>query len=453
VEGKRFRRLIGPSLAALLVAGACATPDGAPPTPTATPATVPDVAADDAPRRALTEPALPDVSMRAIGLDDLIAMLPGIAASGTPPATYERSNAALVAGSTADRSDEARDVEHYGRRFGISAEYLRDDGSAHVWIDLLDDPDAAHGYLTDVAGDIAKGIGGTHEPEAIAASATEYPVDSIGDEALGLEVTLEDGRPETIVLFRVGRLVVFASLIGPADADRRVPVLYLAGELRRTIAAALVEGHGPTAPGAGPDSYRFSFEQRAVVDGSVHSTTAEGIVDLSSVSCRVRIEAPGTMIDRDLVLIGTTLWARPHDSGDYRVAAGGAVADRALLAHCPPWPVDLAAAGLGGVVEGEPAVHSLEGREVLGFRGDAGALAAALGVDPESLSVEVFTVWVATGTPWILDLRLDATGSGSALGGLIAPEIPADASVQVVVGQQITDVGEAGPVRPPSLSG
>jgi hypothetical protein len=367
------------------------------------------------------------------------------------PITSERSNAALVSGSTADREDEARDLDTYGRRSGVHAEYAGGGGSAHVWIDLLDDPDTARGYLNDVVGDIAKGIGGTHEPDAIAESAAEYPVQALGDGAIGLEVALADGGTETIVLFRVGRLVAFASLTGSQDAGGRAAVEHLAEELQQNIADVLIEGHGRRPPGPGPESYGFSFEQSATVGGDTYTTASEGVVDGSSVSCRVRIDAPGLAIDRDLVLVGTTLWAREHEAGNFRAAAGGSVADRALLAYCPPWPVDVNTAGLSEAIEGEGATHTLDGRDVLGYRGDAALLADSLGVDEQGLTVEVFTLWLAATTPWVVDLRLDATGSGADLGRLVTPGIPSDALVRVVAGQQIHSLGEAGPVRPPAM--
>jgi hypothetical protein len=436
-----------------LLVGGCAVPND-PAVQSAAPRDVaaPEVIEETGPPAL---PALPDVSSRAIGIDDLLAMLPaeGPAASTAPTTTAERSNAVLVSGATADREDEARDVQRFGRRSGVFAEYPQGDGSAYVWIDLLDDHEAAHGYLADVAGDIAKGVGGTHEPGALAGSASEFPVDTVGDEAIGLEVTLAGGEPETIVLFRMGRLVVFSSVTGPAGADRRVPALYLSEEVQGRIADVLVESFGPNAPAAGPESYRFSFEQHATIDTAVHTTSAEGVVDGSSVSCRVRMDAPGLSLDRDLVLVGSTLWSRDHGANDYRLAGGGNVADRTLLAYCPPWPVDLDQATLGAVTAGDAATHTLDGREVLGYRGDAGLLADALGIGRNGLDVEVFTVWIAAGTPWIVDLRLDASGPGDDLGRLVSPGIREDAVVRLLVSQELTAIGEAGPVRPPAMAG
>lgn len=377
----------------------------------------------------------------------------GPAAAVAEPHIEERGNAAVVSASTADRADEAGDVEAFGRRAGVSAEYPQGDGSAYVWIDLLDDAAAARGYLADVAGDIAKGIGGTHDPGTIAASAAEYPVDGVGDEAIGLEVTIAGAHPETVVVFRVGRLVAYTSISGPPGVDRRVPALYLASEVEQRITAVLVEGFGASAPGPGPASYRFSFEQQATVGGAGYLTVAEGTVDGSSVSCRVRIDTPTLSLDRDLVLVGSTLWARDHDTGDYRVSAGGAVADRALLAHCPAWPVDVAASGLADAIQGDPAAYTLGGVDVLGFRGDASVLAGALGVAPDGISVEAFTVWVAAGTRWIVDLRLDASGPGAALGPLVSPGVPTDATVTVVAAQRIDSIDRAEPVRPPAPPG
>ena len=429
-------------------------PDG--PVGESAPTEGPAPAAAEAPA-ASPASVLPDVTARTLSAADLAAMLPagdtGPAATGEEPSVEERGNGALLTATLGDRDDEAADLERYGRRFGVAARYPQGEREAHVWIDLLADPAAAHGYLLDTAGDAVKGLGGTHHPGALAADVTEFPVDALGDEALGLRIVLEDGRFETAVLYRMGRLVVFASLVTPQEADHRVAAQYLAAEVEGRILGVLVEGEALPDPGPGPDRYRFEFAQTATAGGDSWTAAAVGVVADGALSCRVEVEGPGISIDRDLVLAGGRLWGRDHGAGDYRALGGGSLADRALLAYCPGWPVDAAAAGLTPVLGGSAVTHTLDGQPVVGFVGDAPGLATVLGVPDEGLTVGAFTVWIGSGTPWVIDLRIEAAGPGAALGRLVAEPLWSAPEVQIEITQRVSDLGSAGPVHVPGITG
>jgi hypothetical protein len=57
-------------------------------------------------------------------------------------------------------------------------------------------------------------------------------------------------------------------------------------------------------------------------------------------------------------------------------------------------------------------------------------------------------VWVAEGTDWIVSLDLRLVGPAAAFTDLIGPGYPAG-TAEVRVTQQITRIGEAGPVVAP----
>ena len=200
---------------------------------------------------------LPDVTTRPITVDDLMAMLPtgggGMAASADA-ATGPMSNADLLTRATLDPNDEASDIVRFGRVIGAAGSYPGDDSVAYVWIDVLSDADAAHGYLLDYAGDVFKGAGGTHAPDAAALGVAEFPMEA-GEEAIGLDLTDPDGR-ETAVLFRLGRMVVWASYARHDEADTRVALQYLAAEVSDRVITTLMTG-SPAAPRPDVPDHRF----------------------------------------------------------------------------------------------------------------------------------------------------------------------------------------------------
>ncbi|MBU1226007.1 MAG: hypothetical protein KJ698_02170, partial [Actinobacteria bacterium] len=207
---------------------------------------------------------LPDITARPITIDDLAAMLPNDAtgpATGDPGVIETRTNESLVTAAVMDRSDEVGDIARYGRLTGVAAAYPGDSGTAYVWIDLFETPAGAAGWVTDTAGDIVKHVGGSHQATIDLASAAEYPLD-VGQEAIGLILGLDGGAStETIAMFHVGRIAVFASIVGPGAGDLRVPVQYLAEEVAAGVLDTLT-GTAPAAPASGdPDSYEFSFER------------------------------------------------------------------------------------------------------------------------------------------------------------------------------------------------
>lgn len=384
---------------------------------------------------------LPDITSVSISTDDMLAMLPtgdtGVAGSDFPVVTV-RTNEDLVAGTVGNSDDEASDVVQFGRITGVSATYPAALGTAHVWIDLFPDASTAHSYLVDTSGDVSKGLGGTHEPGALAAAVDGFPVDGVGEEAVGLIATLATGgATETAVVFRVGRLVVFASVVRPDPADMRVAAQYLAEETEDLILSTL-SGTAPAAAADAVPAYRFAFERTVAWEDGEATVTSEGIVDGTSVSCRVTTDGPAGRTERELVAIGSNLWSR--DGGGTFTPVGGAATEvRGLLVLCPSWPLDIGASGLEGALDDDPDRAASNGVFVTIHEATLDDLEAVLGGTADGVDLATFDFAVAEGTSWLAGVTLVADGPASQLRPLIGG---IDASyVSVTMRHSVSDIG------------
>jgi hypothetical protein len=435
-------------------------PGSAPPPPTVVDAaaTAPEAAADPVPDPPTTTTtvasmALPDVTAAPLDADRLRSLLPAAvpdAIGGPDPAG--RSNAALRVGSTPDTADEAADVERFGRIGGVAASYRQTDGTAHVWIDLLPDAAAAHGYLLDVAGDVAKGVGPLRLPAVAPNSVDDYPVDGIGEEAIGLILGHADEDTETAVLFRLGRLVAMVSLVR-AGGDHRVATGYLAGETAEGMVAALVSGVAAPAiagPEETPESHRFTTSLTASGEGGTLLITAVGSRTGDATACRVTAEWPDGMVDREFRRVGGRLWGR-ESGGDWSAVGEGNTLDRTLLLWCPAWPLHPRAAGLVGLLEGDAARMATAAGDLLGYRGDQDDLAEALGVPMRAVIVDVFTAWVTHDGRHLIEVNLSVEGPAAALAPLLgAWPAPGD-TVELGLRHRVEDLGADLPaILPPS---
>ena len=416
--------------------------------------TVPDVIA--APPATVAPFRIPDVTARPLTTDDLRSMLPpgatGVAATDDGPTISVHTNEALISGATLDREDEASDLGRHGRLTGVWGQYSVGTHEAHVWIDVLRDADAAHGYLTDAAGDITKRIGGTHVGAVGAVSAEEFPVAGIGQEAIGLEVMLDgsDERRETLILSRLGRLVVFSSVVREVGAaDDRVPVQYLAEEVHDLAMQALLGNPAAarSSTARAPEGYAFEFERIVTIGEQRWVIAAEGMVAGADLSCRVRMQGFGQTVDRDMVRVGGAMWARDHGRPGYTPVGTGNALDAPLVAFCPAWPVDTAVARL--VPSGEPARHSLAGVAAHGYRGTVDDVADSVGAPLDAVTVEVFNYWIADDAPWILEINLVASGPTLSMAALVGPGLP-EGTATVTIRQQITSIGDTTPILPPT---
>jgi hypothetical protein len=275
----------------------------------------------------------------------------------------------------------------------------------------------------------------------------EYPWDGPGSGGVGLVLTLDDGaRTETLLLFHMGRIAVFSSVVRPDDADTRVQVRRLAEEAAGRVLAVL-QASGPAPASGGPLSYDFEFRRVVEIGSERWTTVASGTIAGSSVSCRVRVEYPWLETSSHLMSIGGRIW-EIGDGGDHTLRGGANAEDRVLLALCPPWPLDLEAAGLVQVISGDAAIHDFDGIAARGYRGTTADLGVSLGLDTGPVTVKVFNVWVTGDPAWLVALDLAVSGESRALAPLIGPGFP-EGKATVLLSHRITSPDRAAPVTPP----
>jgi hypothetical protein len=375
--------------------------------------------------------ALPDVSMRPLATETLLAML----ADGGAVLTNE----ALVAATVLDPDDEAEDHRRFGRIVGVLGASWPTEPTAIVRIDLFTDAAGASGFLADRIGDLAKDIEGAAPIVGI----EPFPVDGVGDEALGVVVTHPD-TVETAVLFRLGRIVASTSLERTGDA--RVPTQYLAEEVADSVIATLTGAPDPGVDAVEEPPYTFETEQVVEVGGDRTTLFSSGTVSGDARECAITSgESTQTLRWADGVV-----WERSTDAVEFTRVGGPAVEQRALLAQCPSWALDAGATGLDSVIGPQPASYVVDGVPVLGHRGDATDLAVVLGADTAGVDVQVFNVWIAEGTRWVVELDLVVSGPARILEPLLVDPVDLDQQVIVTVRHRVRDLGTAPPVRPPS---
>lgn len=423
-----------------LTASACAmgaTAPGGVPGPEALPTTTSTTTA------ASTAPfTLPDTTVRPLTTADLAAMLPGGDAAVV-------ANADLITRSLADTDDAAADVLGYGREIGVMTTIGTESGTAHVWIDLLSDADAAHGYLLDTAGDIIKRIGGTHAPEASARSASEFPI-QVGEESIGLSIDLDSGSmSETAVLFRLGRLVVYTALEHPADADLRVPLQYLAEDIQERAIATLAS---TPASAEALDQPAYRFETTITVEASAGSRLIErtGFIAGADVRCRVRTVTPAGEETVDLAVVDGVITfpsgdASTSPTGAPPTAGAGDLAVRSVAAGCSSFPLDVAHAGLEALMGTTATRHRINDVNALGFNPEPSSLGPVLGSTLEGAAVDSFSFWVAEGTPWVVEIGFSVTADAGVLAAALPPEWSGLGTIRLVVRHRVFDLGAIDP--------
>lgn len=425
-------------VALIAVLAACAEPGALPTDPeevvtsidavVAAVETSPTVDAEPPP----TPLTLPDITARPLTVDDLAAMLP----AGFP--AKERTNGDLVTLSGFDADDAASDVVVFGRETGVAATAPSEAGPVHIWIDVLADADAARRYLLDTAGDMAKGVGGTHAPDIGATMVTDFPI-TVGEQAMGLTMGLDQGGPEaTGVLFRLGRIVVFTAIEHAEGADLRVPIQYLADDLAaRILATVLGRPVKPVEPTAPP--YRFQTTltvASAAGDPTVVEST--GAVSGDDVSCSIVTSTDTGQVRWSVALVSGTLWTVATD-GRPRQVGGGNLTIRSLLALCPSWPLRVDAAGL--VVSDQAIRRRINGVNALGHTPDPASLVALVGLPGGGVTVESFSFWTAEGTPWVVEIGYLVAGPAAVLAPLLPPGMDTDGEIRVTLRHRIVDLG------------
>jgi hypothetical protein len=385
---------------------------------------------------------IPDITSRAIGPDVLSAMLPG------EPATTVRSNEELVMAAVLDRSDQADDIVAHGRTTGILGEYAKDTGTAYVWIDVLPDTEAAHDYLVDVTGDIVKGVDGTHQPSALLTDAAEFAV-SAGEEAVGLVGTLTDGATETLVVSRVGRLVLFSSQVRADTSDARVAVQYLVDDTIKGIVETLTGDQIELSAIAIP-AYRFQTTIDVSQGTQRWVTEASGTINGDAVKCTLDRALPDGRSAAQVVAVDDRRWIEaPPASGFVEVGSSTLAAE--MLVWCPSWPLNRSAIGLDRIEPvADPPRHHVNGVDATGYQGDAIDLGAAFGLDPSVVDVDTFSFWVVDGSDWVVELALIVTGPADALLPIIGSSFAGSDQVSVSLRHRVFDINSVDTVVPPN---
>jgi hypothetical protein len=436
-ERRRLRRFVPAFAAWSFVVAACAAPA---PEATLQVEAPPELIVAQEPQ--VERFSLPDITTRPLPPEVLAGMLPGDAAVTT------RSNEQLVLDAVLDREDQADDVVAHRRGTGVAAEYERTDGSAHVWIDVLEDPAAAHDYLVDLSGDIAKGVDGTHRPGAAVSSVSEFAIDA-GEESIGLVGTLADGSVETLVLTRIGRLVVFSSEIRADDTDTRVAVQYLVDDTIERVLESLTGSAVDRSPRLVP-SYRFLTTVEVSGADETWRIEADGTLDGADRQCTVARSTPLSADTTEVVVLEGARWISSGESA--RFSAVGANAEAAAsLAWCPMWPLGLNAAVLDGIAPAaDPPRHHVNGVDATGYQGTLVDLADATGIDAAAVALESFSFWVADGTDYVVELALIVEGPTDALRPLIGSEFDGLGDVTVSIRHRVFDLGATDPIIAPN---
>ncbi len=226
---------------------------------------------------AVIEAAVNPLTVRPIPIDTL-ALMPlqtlktpfnGFSVTERFEETNERSIDRLP-----DGSDEAVDVDAFGRQTGYRAVLEptwsngADTVSVDTWVATFTSPQGASDYLRDYAGDVLKDRDAGHAADLRINEARLFDVEEVGEEAVGLILnesvpTDDNDYQETIIGFRIGRILAFVSVLRNSPADNRIVVLGVAADLADRIISALdgsLKAPVVDTP-AELVSYRFEYEQ------------------------------------------------------------------------------------------------------------------------------------------------------------------------------------------------
>jgi hypothetical protein len=489
------RRLVHLLCALTLVTAACAieptesvpNPSTTAPPPQAAPA---EPAAEDTlpPPTVLAAPVLPNpLTQQIIDAETLSLMpMPRLAA---PLAGFIASVIREETNETAvDRLppsyDEAEDQVTFGRESGYRSVlrptrfYGTGTRAVDTWVATFTTALGASEYLEDYAKDLAKNGDAGRAPDLVALEVRTYPVEEVGDEAAGFIIVAEEPATgaiyqETIVAFRIGRLLAFVSLFRDDDLDARIPALQVAAAFQDRIVSILDGSFEVTEVAPDPElmAYTFSYRQsltqryRYVVvpegvddsgggDGggddeeAIPETTipvvwdtetdttsvrAEGTVIGNDFECNVRVTSPAVSIRRTYIVAGDVAWVSDR---------GGAFEEidryeepwAADLVYCPGWSPDRNESGVRPVTrpgngELEPFGDGAAERFVLD-RDDLVAVGLG-GEDGTGIAVSWFNIATAGEGPWVIDLALRMSGTTAALERAVGPGFYPGATVSI----------------------
>ncbi len=371
-------------------------------------------------------------------------------------------NLTLARKTLQDPSDEANDIAVTGRAAGARAE-LRpravrvgtgDISVLQSWVSLFDTDEGAAAYLDDFVQDAGKGIGGGIPTDLEVLSAESFALDPIASQTAGLILSeqLSGGfvRYQTLVGFRVGRLLGFVSVVHADDGDRRLRVIRLAEALLGRIEAVLSgELVPPEPPPVLEDlaSYRFEYRQTTDKGRSQASITATGIEIVGeALKCRLVFDFDGLSADRTYVIVGDSAQVIDQNAPipAYEATSRDAFNTASDLIYCPGWPVELLASGLDVVLAGRPIVEITVEDDlpaVLYELDEAAAVAIGFLPAESGISVDRFEVTTDDVNPWVRMLVLELSGRTSAFARAFGEEFAQSAGNRVEVAIEFSATG------------
>ncbi len=509
----------------LLIASACTSRIGTPPPPTTSepaPSTTTLITttlapgttapATPPPPNPITDREIPNELVQIMPMQSLGREWPGFALERS----VSEDNEAVVAFNAQAPGDEAEDVVKYRRVLGHrtvhrpQAVVVQRALAVNTWVQLFEDDQGASGYLQDFVRDTAKDLDTGHRGDLRVLEILDFAVDPLGDEELGLileEVAPRSGQQlwETLIGFRIGRLLAFVSVLQPSDIDSRIATQELAEvftarildvldgrilpaeaeiiprigpfafryeqtltERYRRIVFPVIEG-GPTEPGGdaepeppeddGNTSTTTTTDPTASTTTSSTTTTivvpvtergsvtAKGVVIDEDLDCELTFSLLGGVERRRYVILGDEAWVQTGGSGAFK---GVEPTDESVIAdllYCPGWGTTLKQAGLEAIVA--PGTGTSERvNDVPAERFDLSLRdLVAIGLAPldsGGVDFDGFSVWLATGqtAPWILAVELTYGGSADALESALGPGFVNGADITLTVDYEIQRFGD-----------
>lgn len=260
-----------------LVAGACTTPSvnntvdvgiTTATSSTTTTTTPPTTTTTSGPNPLTDRPIDPEL-LSLMPLDGFTTSLPGYAVE-----VFRNEDNEVAVQRLPSGSDEREDIRRYGRINGYRtvlrpARFTSDNALAvDSWVVVFETDAGAAGYLKDFAADVVKGEDAGHGADLRVLEANDFLVEEVGEEAIGLVLSEQTvygyaGFEETLIGFRLGRLLGFVSVLRGTEGDYRIPTLFAAQELEQRIRAVL---DGSIVRVAEPEpallaAYRFTYSQ------------------------------------------------------------------------------------------------------------------------------------------------------------------------------------------------
>lgn len=344
-------------------------------------------------------------------------------------------NLEVVRQAVIDPADEEEDVLSFGRVMGARIEMLPQQArigggdlvGVQTWVSAFETDEGASGYLGDFVQDAAKGVGGGHPSDLAVAEVESFVVEDLGQEAVGL--VLAEGRPgsepflfETLVVFRVGRLLGFASVLHPDEADHRVRSLALAEVLEQRmigVVGGTIEVPEPEPVEIPVESYEFSYVQTVRKGGSVATVRTNGLEILpGQLQCLVELDLDGLVTHREYVVEFDDVWLDDADAQDpgFKSVPKEQFEVQADLIYCPGWPVPIEDSGLEIVLAGRtPEEVQIGDESGLRYVLDFDAAVGIGFIDPDSqITVDSFEVIIHEDQPWIRSFVLEISGSAGA---------------------------------------